>query len=161
MNCIAGAAVWCLLIGSGVAVVQGPPSNANDATKAVGDALAEAKKAGKHVLLNFGAGWCLECRVLDKTFADPTVAGFLHANFVVVPVHVGQMVGVNYAEQNVDLVRKYEVFTTKENTGIPYIVILDPGGSVIGRTDSGEWRHESAVAPESVIRDLKRWAPKR
>ncbi len=37
------------------------------------------------------------------------------------------MVGLNYAEQNVDLVRKYQVFTTRENAGIPYIVILDPG----------------------------------
>jgi len=161
MNRIAIAVGACLMIGHGVALAQRAPSNTNDATKAVDDALADAKKTGRHVLLNFGADWCLDCRVLAKTFADPAVAAFLQAHFIVVPVHVGQMVGRNYAEQNVDLVRKYEVFTTSENTGIPYIVILDSDGQVLARTHSGEWRSESAVAPENVIRDLKRWAPKR
>ena len=161
MNRIAIAVVACLLSGHGVTLAQGSPSHTNDATKAVANALAEAKKTGKHVLLNFGADWCLECRVLDTTFAEPTVAGFLQANFVVVPVHVGRMVGLNYAEQNVDLVRKYEVFTTRENAGIPYVVILDHEGHMLARTDRGEWRHESAVAPANVIRDLRRWAPKR
>jgi hypothetical protein len=71
------------------------------------------------------------------------------------------MVGLNYAEQNVDLVRKYRVFTTAENAGIPSIVILDSAGNVLGRTDKGEWRHGDAVLPENVIRDLRRWAPKR
>ena len=161
MNRIAVAVVAWLWIGHGVAFGQGSGSKANDATTAVVEALEDVKKTGRHVLLNFGAEWCLECRVLDKTFADPTVAAFLEANFVVVKVHVGQMVGRNYAEQNVELVRKYEVFTTRENTGIPYIVILDSTGNVLARTGSGEWRSESAVSPESVIRDLRRWAPKR
>ncbi len=91
----------------------------------------------------------------------PPVAKFLQANFVVVKVPVGQMIGLNYAEQNVDLVRKYRVFTTAENAGIPSIVILDSAGNVLGRTDKGEWRHGDAVLPENVIRDLRRWAPKR
>jgi uncharacterized protein YyaL (SSP411 family) len=113
------------------------------------------------VLLNLGADWCLECRILAQTFADPAVAEFLKANFVVVPVQVGQMVGPNYAEQNLEVVQKYGVFTTPENAGIPSIVVLDPDGNVLTRTSNGEWRHDAAVRPENVLRDLKRWAPKR
>jgi len=161
MKRIAVATIACLLIGHGPGLAQSAPPDAGDAKEAVTDARAEAKKSGKYVLLNFGADWCGECRQLEKTFADPTVAKFLRANFVVVKVPVGQMVGLNYAEQNVDLVRKYGVFTTAENAGIPSIVILDSAGNVRGRTDKGEWRRGDAVLPENVIRDLRRWAPKR
>jgi thiol:disulfide interchange protein len=136
-------------------------SSGDDARKAVAAAIAAARKDGRHILLNFGAQWCPECRILERTFADPAVARFLHANFVVVPVHIGRMVGQNYAEQNLDLVKKYGVFTTNANAGIPSIVILDSRGRVIARTDNGEWRDKGALTPEKVIQDLKRWAPKR
>jgi thiol:disulfide interchange protein len=149
-----------LLVAGGDAVAGAPQPWIRDATQAVADAITQAKKTGKHVLLNFGADWCRECRILEKTFAQPDVARFLRANFVTVSIPVGDMVGLNYAGANAELVRKYGVFTTKENAGIPSIVILDSAGNVIARTDSGEWRREPAVQPENVLRDLKRWAPK-
>lgn len=136
-------------------------SPAYDAKRAVEAALVTAKKERKHVLLNFGAAWCLECRLLDQTFAEPEVARFLKANFVPVTIHVGRMVGQNYAELNTDLVAKYGVFTTRENAGIPSIVVLDAAGAVIARTDHGEWRRATAITPENVLHDLRRWAPSR
>jgi thioredoxin 1 len=136
------------------------PQSTADATQAVADAVAAAKTSRKHVLLNFGADWCLECRLLTETFAEPSVAEFLEANFIVVSVHIGRVVLRNYAELNTDLVRKYGLFTTEENTGIPYVVILNSEGRVLARTNNGEWRHADAVLPENVIKDLKRWAPK-
>jgi thiol:disulfide interchange protein len=154
------AAVTALLLAGSDGAARAPQPWIRDATQAVANAMAEARKTGKHVLLNFGADWCRECRILEKTFAEPDVARFLHANFVTVSVPVGDMVGLNYAGANVELVRRYGVFTTKENAGIPSIVILDSAGNVIARTDAGEWRREPAVQPENVLRDLKRWAPK-
>jgi thioredoxin 1 len=132
-----------------------------DTKKAIADALGVAKNERKHVLLNFGADWCLECRILDKMFAEPSAAAFLRANFVVVPVPVGRMVGLNYAELNSDVIRQYGVFTTPENAGIPSIVILDAGGAVLARTDKGEWRHKETLTQDVVIRALKAWAPER
>ncbi len=58
MNLFAIAVVACLLIEHGITLAQGSPSHTNDATNAVANALAEAKKTGKHVLPNFGADWC-------------------------------------------------------------------------------------------------------
>ena len=43
----------------------------------VGGALTAAKADGKHVLLDFGADWCPDCRVLGKLFEDPAVAPFV------------------------------------------------------------------------------------
>lgn len=71
------------------------------------------------------------------------------------------MVGQNYAELNSDLVQKYRVFTTRQNAGIPSIVILDSSGAVVARTDKGEWRHKEALTIENILRDLKAWAPRR
>jgi len=132
-----------------------------DTKKAIAEARVAARKEHKHVLLNFGADWCMECRILDKLFAEPSVATFLRTNFVVVRVPVGGMVGLNYAELNSDVIRQYGVFTTRENAGIPSIVILDSAGAVIARTDKGEWRHKEALTADTVIRALREWAPKR
>jgi hypothetical protein len=66
MSPLTVAVIAFLLTIDGLAHAQRPVSSANDAMKAVAAALTEASKTGKHVLL---------------------------ANFVVVPVHVGQVVG--------------------------------------------------------------------
>lgn len=139
------------------------PSTTSDAAtrKEIEDAVSSAKSSGRYVLLNFGADWCSECRILAKTFAEPDVAKFLKANFVPVKIEVGQMVGINYTEKNIDLTLKYGAFTTKESIAIPFIVILDGDGKVLTRTNNGEWKHAPAVTPENVLRDLQRWAPKR
>ena len=136
-------------------------STGDDASQAVAQAVAAARRSQRHVLMNFGAEWCLECRLLERTLAEPAIAAVLDANFIVVPVHVGRMVGQNYAEQNIDLVRKYGLFKSKEDTGIPYVVVLDSEGRVVARTASGEWRTATGVAADNVLKDLKRWAPSR
>ena len=73
---------FCVLAGSSIAVATQSPSN--DARADVTAALIAAKKGQKHVLLNFGADWCAECRLLDKVFADSTISQSLKANFVAV-----------------------------------------------------------------------------
>ena len=139
-----------------------PTTNSDAATrKTIDDALATAKSDRRIVLLNFGADWCPECRVLDKVFADPAVASFLKTNFIVVKINVGSMVGVNYTEKNIDLTMKYGAFTTKDSIAIPFIIVLNAAGNVLDRTNKGEWKHAPAITPENVLAALKNWAPKR
>ena len=161
-------AILSVVLTSTTAGIEGqrgsqPFSTVSDAVtrKAIADAVVLAKSTHRFVLLNFGADWCPECRILTKTFAEPAVARFLKANFVPVKIDVGQMVGINYTEKNIDLTLKYGAFTTKESIAVPFIVILDGNGSVVSRTNNGEWKHAPAVTPENVLRDLQRWAPKR
>src|SRR6187397_1421987 len=64
-----------------------PPS---DSAADIAAALRAAKQDGKHVLLDFGADWCPDCRVLGKLFEDPTVAPVAEASFHVVHIDVGR-----------------------------------------------------------------------
>jgi hypothetical protein len=107
----------CTLATSAAAQVAPPASKPSDGTaeKAIAEAIGSAKRTKRHVLLNFGADWCAECRVLEKTFADPVVSKFLNANFVVVRVPIGKMVGQDYAEMNLELV-KSTAFSQREET---------------------------------------------
>jgi thiol-disulfide isomerase/thioredoxin len=124
-------------------------------------ALVAAKKDRKRILLNFGADWCAECRVLDKVFSDPDVSEFLKAHFVVVKVNTGSLVGLNYTEENIDMTLKYGAFTTAESIAIPFIVVLDEDGRVLDRTNKGEWKHAPAITQGNVLEALKRWAAMR
>ena len=51
-----------------------PPS---DAAADIRAALARAKADGKHLLLDFGADWCPDCRVLGSLMESEPVAPFL------------------------------------------------------------------------------------
>jgi thioredoxin 1 len=155
---ILGAVILALCISGASDTAVAAQSPSKDAKVGIAAALTVAKKEHKHVLLNFGADWCGECRLLDKIFADPVVSQFLRANFAVVKVDVGKMVGLNYTERNIDLTLKYGAFTTKESIAIPFIVVLDADGKVLDRTNKGEWKHAPAITQQSVLEALKRWA---
>ena len=138
------------------------PAKANDdATKAIAAALTKAKASKRYVLLNFGADWCGECRLMTKILAEPAIAKFLNANFVAVKVEVGGRVGVNSTEKNLETTLKYGAFTTPKSIAIPFMVILDANGKVLARTNNGEWKHSPAITSETVLKALQGWAPKR
>jgi thiol-disulfide isomerase/thioredoxin len=76
--------------------VSGQTRSAADARKDIAEALSAAGKDGKPVLLDFGAEWCLDCRVLWKALEDPAVAKFVKDNFHLVDVETGEyFVGPN------------------------------------------------------------------
>ena len=53
-----------------------------DGSKQIADALVVAKKDGKHVLLDFGANWCIWCHRLHNLFeSDTTIAAELKGNY--------------------------------------------------------------------------------
>ncbi len=125
-----------------------PPS---DPAKDIAAALTAAKADGKHVLLDFGADWCPDCRVLGKLFEDPAVAPFVAANFHVVHIDVGRR------DKNGDVVAQYGATS---GAWIPAVVVLDHSGKSVGVTDETV-RLTRRDTPQTLLPMLQAWAPKK
>lgn len=87
-----------------------------DATAEVDAALARAKKRGKPLIVDFGANWCVDCRVLAGVIALPEMKPWMARHFELVHVDVGRF------DANLDLVRR---FGLRQLRGAPSLVIYD------------------------------------
>jgi thiol-disulfide isomerase/thioredoxin len=123
---------------------------ASDATHEIEAALAAAARDGKYVLLDFGADWCPDCRVLGGLFEDPTVAAVVQRSFHVVRIDVGRR------DKNADLVKTYGATS---GDWIPALVVVDGARHTIATTDDKVrvTRKTSAAELRALLLD---WAPK-
>ena len=113
------AALLASAVGAGP-ITQTPAQfyPAGDAQKQIDLALAAAKKDGRHVLLDFGADWCPDCRVLGNLLEDADVAPFVTASFHVVRIDVGRR------DRNGDIATKYETVRLTRRTSRDELLAL-------------------------------------
>ena len=121
-----------------------------DARADIAAALAAAKADGKHVLLDFGADWCIDCHVLATYLQSPEGRRLVDSSFHVVSIDVGLW------DHNVDVAATYG---DPISNGIPGIVVLDRNGTVIGTSADGSLASASQMSQEQVLAYLARWAP--
>lgn len=127
------------------------PPNAN-AKADIRAALAQAAKEKKHVLVEFGALWCLDCHVLDHAFKTPGTKELLDENYVLVHVDVGRY------EKNLDLAKLYKVPLEK---GIPAMAVLDARGKLLVSNQAGEFQSARRMTMAQVVDFLNKWRPAR
>ena len=119
-----------LLLAATLAQAQPLPyDESRDAKADVRQALSEARKDGKPVLLIFGANWCQDCRHLDAALSQGRNAELVKSEYRVVKIDVGRF------DRNTDLDTAYGHPTKK---GIPAAVVLSPQNEVLYATRLGE-----------------------
>jgi thiol:disulfide interchange protein len=118
-------------------------------------AVAKAAAEHKHVLVDFGANWCIWCRRLDRTFeSNPLVAPVLRANYELVLVDVNTRHGT---KRNAEVNERYG---NPIRLGLPVLVVLDGQGRRLVTQDSGDLEDgKDAHDPAKVIAFLERWKP--
>jgi len=91
-------------------------------------AVSEAKKSGKHVLIQIGGNWCIWCaRFHEFVTKDAQLDSLMNANYVV--YHL------NYSKENynVKLLTKYNF---PQRFGFPVFLILDSEGKLLHTQNS-------------------------
>jgi thioredoxin-related protein len=121
-----------------------------DAAKDIADAVREADRTHRHVLVEVGGEWCSWCHTLDKFFAaNPDLTALRDKNFVTVKV--------NYSEENFNqpVLSKYPSIE-----GYPHIFFLDSKGKLLKSQDTGELENGHSYNLEKLKTALTTWAPK-
>ena len=119
-----------------------------NAQQEIAEAIKQASRGNKRVLLVFGGNWCGDCHALDYAFHQPRIEPLLTANFAVVHVDVGRY------ERNLDVARKYHVDLDK---GVPSIVVLNTRGGLLYST--AEFERARMMTEDDVIQFLNAWKP--
>ncbi len=124
---------------------------ARDAAADIDDAIAEAGRSGRRILLDVGGNWCVWCRRLDSLFqrrAD--LEEFMQKNYVVVKI--------NYSPDN-----KNEKVLSRypKVAGYPHLFVLESDGKLLHSQDTGALEAGKGHDPDKVMAFLKAWAPRR
>jgi thiol:disulfide interchange protein len=121
-----------------------------DANRDVANAVAEAKRTNKNVLVEIGGQWCVWCRYFDKFFADnSTHAQFRDENYI--------MVKVNFSPEN-----KNEALISKYGKvpGYPHLFVLDKDGKLLHSQDTSKLEEGRGYNMTAVANFLKEWSPR-
>jgi len=125
-----------------------------DAAADIAAALKQADAEGKHVLLDFGANWCVWCRRLHTLFeSDATVAAALERAYVIVMIDVNTR---NGTDRNAPTIVKYGEPTQH---GLPVLMVLDGAGNPQVTQETGALEDGAGHSPAKVLAFLSRWAP--
>ncbi len=103
-----------------------------------------AKRSGRDVLIDFGANWCPDCRMLNGVLQMPEVKPWASSHFETV------MVNVDRFNVNMDIPARYGVKIKQ----IPTVLILTPGGKLLNADATltlGDARHMSPQAQVDLI----------
>jgi thiol:disulfide interchange protein len=111
-------------------------------------AVARAGKEKKRVLLDFGGNWCGDCKVLQFYFHTPANHSLLEANYVVVPVNIGQY------DENLDIAARYGIPLAR---GVPALAVLDSSGQLVYSQRNAEFEAMGKVDPAAVTAFLLQW----
>lgn len=114
------------------------------------NAIKEAEKSGKRILLDVGGEWCIWCHRIDEfLFKNKDLNEFLYNNFIVVKV--------NYSSEN-----KNEKFLSQypKVAGYPHIFILEKDGEFLHSQDTGKLEKGKGYNHNKFLQFLKNWAPK-
>lgn len=128
--------------------VYGDPFSRHKHAKAeIAAALTRAGADKRPILLDFGADWCPNCKVVEETLRAKSSRELL-AGYHVVPVDVGRF------DRNIDVAGRYRLDVRA--IGIPALVILRPDGTRSAEIDGGAFRDVPGIPGDALVAWLKR-----
>ncbi len=124
-----------------------PYDTTADAHAQVDAAFAAARSNGRDVLIDFGANWCPDCRMLNGVMQMPTVKAWRDSRFETV------MVNVDRFNVNMDVAARYGV-TVKQ---IPTVLVLTPQGKLLDPDGTLALGNARAMSPQASVDQIAAW----
>jgi thiol:disulfide interchange protein len=119
-----------------------------DAAKDIQEAVAEAGRTGKRVLLEVGGEWCVWCHRMDRYFEEnQKLLQLRERKFITVKV--------NFSPENEN--RKV-LSAYPEIQGYPHIFVLDTDGTLLHSQNTGELESGKSYDLERFSAFLNKWA---
>jgi thiol:disulfide interchange protein len=124
---------------------------ARDADRDIKDAVAEARRTNRRVILDVGGEWCGWCHTLDRYFAEhPDLRDLRDRSYV--------WLKVNYSPDN-----KNEAVLSRypRINGYPHFFVLDQDGKLLQSQDTSLLEEGRSYGHDKMQQFLLRWAPGR
>lgn len=126
-----------------------PYDDGSDAHKDVAAAVARARTSGKRLLIDFGANWCVDCRVFASVAELPAMRRWIARHFELVTVDVGRF------NRNLDIAARYGVSLE----AVPAVFVIDPrSGKLLNRDEVEALGDASLSTPPAIAAWLGKWA---
>lgn len=120
-----------------------------NATAQVNAALKRARASKKPLLIDFGANWCADCRVLAGVLELPELKPWIAQHFELIQVDVGEF------DRNADIAQR---FSGKNLGAIPAIFVIDAKTSKLRNAESTLALGDARVMRPQAIADwLATW----
>jgi thioredoxin-related protein len=120
-----------------------------NAEQDIRDAVNEAGKVGKRILLKVGGEWCIWCHILDAFFEkNPELLALREKNFI--------MVKINFSEENKNepLLSRYP-----QINGYPHLFVLEQDGKLLHSQDTAQLEEGKSYNLAKFMAFLKEWSP--
>ena len=123
---------------------------ARNADQDLRDALTEASRSGKRVLLDVGGEWCSWCHIFDTFFEqNARLLQLRNQNFIMLKINVSQK------NSNSKFLSHYPSIP-----GYPHLFVLDANGKLLQSQRTDQLERGSSYDPSKMEAFLNRWAPK-
>jgi thiol:disulfide interchange protein len=119
-----------------------------NADQDIRDAVAEAQRSQRRILLEVGGEWCIWCHRLDDFFAaHPNLTSLRDKNFVTVKI--------NFSEENPnkEVLSRYGPISA-----YPYIFVLDSGGKLVRSQETGVFEEGKSYDEKRLMTFLNYWS---
>jgi thioredoxin-related protein len=125
-----------------------PYDPSRDPARDLADAMTEAHRDEKRVLLEVGGNWCGWCREFERFVrADAAVTEALRCAFVVVRVNVSP------ENANARFLSAYP-----EIPGYPYVFVLDEAGTLLASVDTDDFLKGESYDRRRLLAFVRKWS---
>ena len=123
---------------------------ARDAEQDIKDAVVEAQRTGKRILLEVGGDWCHWCHIMDDYFdKNPKLTASRDNNFITVKINFSPQ------NENAKALSKYPKIP-----GYPHLFVLESNGALLQSQFTGELEEGQSYNLQKFTEFLSNWSPK-